>query len=81
MFGSSKFQYNLSPVLLPILSKRKALTGLDSPVIKLGQKVFGISDFIWPQSIFYTEGRGNWTVLKKMFTQFCKVLLIHSLIL
>lgn len=40
MFDSSKFQY-ISPAFLPILGKRKLLTWLVSPIIKLAQKELG----------------------------------------
>lgn len=55
-FCFSKFDYNIFPEFLPILGKRKVLTGLVSPILKLGQKVIGISDFIGLKFTCCTEG-------------------------
>lgn len=76
IFRSSKFD-NIFPSFLPILDKRKVLTGLVSPILKLGQKVIGISDFIGPQFVCYTEGieMGRYFLT---FIQFYLILLIQT---
>lgn len=56
IFRLSKFEYRIFPSFLSTLGKRKVFTGLVSPILKLGQKVIAISDFIWPQFICCTEG-------------------------
>lgn len=56
IFGFSKFEYRNFPPFLSTLGKRKVFIGLVSPILKLGQKVIVISDFIWPQFICCTEG-------------------------
>lgn len=55
MFGFSKSEY-IFPFTKYQEKCRKVLTGLVSSILKFGQEITGISGFIWPQFIYYTEG-------------------------
>lgn len=80
MFGSSKFQCTISFALLPLLGKRKVLTGLFSPTIKWDKKSLGfwISSGSSPFPIWRVMEIGH---LKKCSLSSAEYYLIHSLIL